>query len=558
AIGMALLVIAHAFSHGISDVMFNRILNYVTGHVSVAFSVKGNYNSQIFRDGEAMLARARRAAPGAGRMEEALGIFTRVVGTGQSDNVVLVSVNTRVETSAKEMAEIKANFGMIEGEFEDVLREDLENPVILADEKAKYLNVKHGDVIRARFQDVHGRNQAVRLTVAGIFKPANVFMTAPVFMDLERLKIIAGYGPQDIAGFRITLEDPKRNAIPVAESLHAALKPPLAAAHGRLILGARSRPATVLGFQVDTASLDSLAQVLGLKGTALDRKSVLAGRALADSLGLRPGDACTLSYAAKHGGGQARAVFKVTGVFPPVNGIPENLLLVNDRDFYGFYYEAWPAAPRPEDGAFLPDTTHPLRRLLAPEWVLMERTATTKAMQAKYREATRLKTRATLVDVQTMYESASMIVNVETALNLITLVAVLILFFIIQVGVVNTLRMTIRERTREIGTMRAIGMHRKDVRAQFLLETLFLSAAASVVGLLLAFLGMWALRQIPFQTEGNPMGMILVDGHLHFLPTLLGTGAYVLLILAIALITAWFPARRAANLSPTEALRHFG
>jgi ABC-type lipoprotein release transport system permease subunit len=558
AIGMALLVIAHGFSHGISDVMFNRILSYVTGHLGLAFSVKGNINQQVFHDGDRMLEIARKALPAA-RLDEAVGVFTRAIGNGAADNIILIGMDVEAEISAEERERLRDNFDLESGAFEDVLREDIENPVLLAREKADYLKVGKGDVIRARFQDVQGRSQAVRLTVAGIFKPANVFMTAPVFMDLHRLKALAGYGPHEVSGFHIIIPDPKENALPAAESLHAALVPPLAAAAGRLAAGGRSLPATALGFRVDTASLRGLAGVLGLSGeSAPTSKSVLAGKALADSLGLRPGDACTLVYVPKHRAGEVRAAFKVTGVLPSSVDIPGNVLLVNDKDFYAFYYRDWPAPPAAEAGAFLPDSSHRLRAYLDAEWIRMDRSATTEAMQRKYRDATRLKTRATLVDVQTMYESASMIIKVEYALNLITLVAVLILFFIIQVGVVNTLRMTIRERTREIGTMRSIGMQRGDVRTLFLLETFFLSSAACLAGLALAFAGMWLLRQIPFRTEGNPLGMVLVDGHLHFLPTFLGTAAYVLVILALASVTAWFPARRAARLSPSEALRHFG
>ena len=66
---------------------------------------------------------------------------------------------------------------------------------------------------------------------------------------------------------------------------------------------------------------------------------------------------------------------------------------------------------------------------------------------------------------------ASEVLKLEQVLNLITIIAVLILFFIILIGVVNTLRMTIRERTREIGTIRAIGMQKKDVRNVFILES---------------------------------------------------------------------------------------
>jgi ABC-type antimicrobial peptide transport system permease subunit len=224
---------------------------------------------------------------------------------------------------------------------------------------------------------------------------------------------------------------------------------------------------------------------------------------------------------------------------------------VNDKDFYGFFYRAWPeSSPAAEPGS-------PLAPYLCPAWILLDRTSTTKGLQKKFRLLPRLKTRATAVDVATMYETASMVVNLEYALNLITLVAVLILFFIIQVGVVNTLRMTIRERTREIGTMRAIGMRRRDVRNLFLIETFFLSLISGALGVALAFAGMWLLRQIPFQADSNPLSMLLVNERLHFRPSVPGIGAYLLLILLIAAATAWFPARRAARLAPSDALRHF-
>ena len=118
--------------------------------------------------------------------------------------------------------------------------------------------------------------------------------------------------------------------------------------------------------------------------------------------------------------------------------------------------------------------------------------------------------------------------------------------------------MTIRERTREIGTMRSIGMQKSAVRNIFLLETFFLTFFSCLVGVVLAFLAMALLKLIPFASTDNPLGMLLVNHRLHFVPSLIGTGFYLVLILAIAAVTAWFPSRRAANLSPSDALRHFG
>jgi ABC-type lipoprotein release transport system permease subunit len=187
----------------------------------------------------------------------------------------------------------------------------------------------------------------------------------------------------------------------------------------------------------------------------------------------------------------------------------------------------------------------------------MKRTKTTQEMQKQTKEVTKLRSHAFTVNVQSMYESASMVVNLEKALNLITFAAVMILFFIILIGVVNTLRMTIRERTREIGTTRAIGMQKADVRNSFVYETFFLALFSSAVGTIMAFAAMFGLAQITIDAVGNPMGMILVNSHLHFVPIVTRVVGFNVLIWIIAVVTAWFPARRAANLSAATALRHY-
>ena len=53
------------------------------------------------------------------------------------------------------------------------------------------------------------------------------------------------------------------------------------------------------------------------------------------------------------------------------------------------------------------------------------------------------------------------------------------------------------------------------------------------------------------------LGILLVQGHLHFLPTFSGIFGNVFTILLITLLTAYFPARRAARMSAAAALRHY-
>jgi ABC-type antimicrobial peptide transport system permease subunit len=167
------------------------------------------------------------------------------------------------------------------------------------------------------------------------------------------------------------------------------------------------------------------------------------------------------------------------------------------------------------------------------------------------------KYKGAVVDVESMYEMASDVLKLEGALNLITFSAVLVLFFIILIGVINTLRMTIRERTREIGTIRAIGMQKKDVRNSFILETMFLGLFSAITGTALAFLTMFGLSRITFHAEDNPLSMLLVNSHLNFMPSVGATFFYIALIVAISVVTAYFPAQRAAKMPAADALRHF-
>ena len=68
---------------------------------------------------------------------------------------------------------------------------------------------------------------------------------------------------------------------------------------------------------------------------------------------------------------------------------------------------------------------------------------------------------------------------------------------------------------------------------------------------------MGILSLIPFGVSDNPLGMLLVNKHLYFMPTFGGVAGNILLILVISSATAFFPARAAAKMSAADALRHF-
>ncbi|KJR42122.1 membrane protein containing DUF214, permase predicted [Candidatus Magnetoovum chiemensis] len=247
----------------------------------------------------------------------------------------------------------------------------------------------------------------------------------------------------------------------------------------------------------------------------------------------------------------------VKGIFISNDSTGKETIYMHEALFYPKFYENLPDLKKDSKWAFIPKDTAAFKPALGTEWVLLDRSRSTDDLKQKLRAAGRKKIKAATIDVNSMYESASDVLKLENALNIITFTAVLILFFIILVGVVNTLRMTIRERTREIGTIRAIGMQKKDVLLIFVIETAILTTFASIVGTILAFISMAGLSTIAFQISDNPMGILLVKDRLHFVPTFIGIVGNIGFILFISIITAFFPSRKAANLSAADALRHF-
>ncbi len=160
-------------------------------------------------------------------------------------------------------------------------------------------------------------------------------------------------------------------------------------------------------------------------------------------------------------------------------------------------------------------------------------------------------TRYRLMTLNDALEEVQQIVRILDSAGLIIM---LILFIIIMVGITNTFRMIIFERIKEIGTMRALGMHRNGVRRLFLLEAVLLSAGGIIAGFILAGIAMLVLSNIFWGLE-SPIYILLKNGYMTFRP---GVGRVIIniaLVLGLTLLAAFFPTRKAARLEPVDALR---
>jgi ABC-type lipoprotein release transport system permease subunit len=161
------------------------------------------------------------------------------------------------------------------------------------------------------------------------------------------------------------------------------------------------------------------------------------------------------------------------------------------------------------------------------------------------------------LDVTTWEDELSFMMWTLKALDGLTFILMLILMGIVVTGIMNTMWIAIRERTKEIGTLRAMGMQRRSVVGMFFLESLLLGVFGSVAGIALgatlAALLNAAHIHVPLSVQVFLMSDTL---HLAVLPkAMLGA---LLLVAVITGAASLFPSLRAARLKPVDAMSHFG
>ncbi len=114
------------------------------------------------------------------------------------------------------------------------------------------------------------------------------------------------------------------------------------------------------------------------------------------------------------------------------------------------------------------------------------------------------------------------------------------------IGIMNIMLVSVTERTREIGLRKALGARKKDILIQFLTESSLLSLFGGIIGIGLGWLISFVVGRIAVANNTPFYPQISLDAIL--LATIFST--------AVGLFFGLYPANRAANLEPVEALRH--
>ena len=154
----------------------------------------------------------------------------------------------------------------------------------------------------------------------------------------------------------------------------------------------------------------------------------------------------------------------------------------------------------------------------------------------------------------TIEDMMSPILSLVATLNAVSFGVFIVLLAIIMVGILNSYRMVMIERTAEIGTMRAIGVHKEGIRDIFLWESLTVTALGAASGFLLAILIVGVVSLIDFGSDGF-FSLFLAKGRLAFILAPAGTFKNFLILCLMSLAAVYMPARAASRLEPAQALR---
>lgn len=161
------------------------------------------------------------------------------------------------------------------------------------------------------------------------------------------------------------------------------------------------------------------------------------------------------------------------------------------------------------------------------------------------------------LDITNWEDETSFVKWFETMLAFTFLVVIIILVSLISVGIMNVMWITIRERTREIGTLRAVGMQRTSVLSMFVTEGFLLGLTGTTLGSVVGVLLSLAIDSAHFKLPKGAQ-IVLMNDNLAITPSAMWLFVGVGFITTTITLISILPSLRAARMEPISAMSHVG
>ncbi len=126
------------------------------------------------------------------------------------------------------------------------------------------------------------------------------------------------------------------------------------------------------------------------------------------------------------------------------------------------------------------------------------------------------------------------------SMSMLLLAVAVVVLIVSGIGIMNVMFVTVKERTKEIGTLKAIGAKKQEILNQFLIEAVIISLVGGIIGVIVGFITVPILRYFELAAIASVSGVLLG------LTFSVVTGVFF----------GFYPAWKAADLSPLEALRY--